>query len=51
MRKSELDYLLGTMLDSHDNVSDLNFTVDRPLQVEASGELVSVAGRSHRSTS
>lgn len=42
MRKSEIDDLLATMLDSHDNVSDLNVTVDRPLQVEASGELVSV---------
>jgi twitching motility protein PilT len=30
------------MLDSHDNVSDLNITVDRPLQVESSGELVGV---------
>jgi twitching motility protein PilT len=30
------------MLDSHDNVSDLNITVDRPLQVESSGELVAV---------
>jgi len=34
--------MLTTMLDSHDNVSDLNITVNRPLQVEASGELVSV---------
>jgi len=42
MRKSEIDDLLSTMLESHDNVSDLNVTVDRPLQVEASGELVSV---------
>jgi twitching motility protein PilT len=42
MRKSEIDDLLSTMLESHDNVSDLNITVDRPLQVEASGELVSV---------
>src|SRR4029450_7732560 len=42
MRKSEIDDLLATMLESHDNVSDLNVTVDRPLQVEASGELVSV---------
>jgi twitching motility protein PilT len=42
MRKSEIDDLLNTMLESHDNVSDLNITVDRPLQVEASGELVSV---------
>ena len=42
MRKAEIDDLLGAMLESHDNVSDLNVTVDRPLQVEASGELVSV---------
>jgi len=42
MRKPEIDSMLTTMLDSHDNVSDLNITVNRPLQVEASGELVSV---------
>src|SRR3989454_1662122 len=42
MRKSEIDDLLSAMLDSHDNVSDLNITVDRPLQVESSGELVAV---------
>jgi len=42
MRKSEIDDLLGAMLDSHDNVSDLNITCDRPLQVESSGELVAV---------
>lgn len=42
MRKSEIDDLLTAMLDSHENVSDLNITVDRPLQVEASGELVAV---------
>jgi len=30
------------MLESHDNVSDLNVTVDRPLQVESAGELVAV---------
>jgi twitching motility protein PilT len=30
------------MLESHDNVSDLNITVDRPLQVESAGELVAV---------
>jgi twitching motility protein PilT len=42
MRKSEIDDLLGAMLESHDNVSDLNVTVDRPLQVESSGELVAV---------
>src|SRR5205814_1300901 len=42
MRKSEIDDLLSLMLDSYDNVSDLNITCDRPLQVEASGELVPV---------
>jgi twitching motility protein PilT len=42
MRKPEIDDMLNTMLDSHDNVSDLNLTVDRPLQVEASGLLVPV---------
>jgi twitching motility protein PilT len=42
MTKAELDYVLGTMLDSNKNVSDLNITVDKPLQVEASGELVTV---------
>ena len=31
------------MLESHDNVSDLNFTVEKPLQVESSGQLVSVS--------
>src|SRR5262249_29731884 len=39
---AEIDDLLTLMLDSHDNVSDLNLTVDRPLQVEASGQLVGV---------
>jgi twitching motility protein PilT len=42
MTKAELDYILGTMLDSQKNVSDLNITVDKPLQVESSGELVGV---------
>lgn len=39
MRRPELDYLLTTMLDSQPEVSDLIFTVDKPLQVEAFGEL------------
>jgi twitching motility protein PilT len=53
MRRSELDYILSTMLGldrksdtvfrRRTEVSDLNFTVDRPLQVEQSGELVPVA--------
>ena len=42
MRKAEIDDLLTEMLESHDNVSDLNLTVDRPLQVEAAGQLVGV---------
>jgi len=42
MRKAEIDDLLTAMLDSHDNVSDVNVTVDRPLQVEAAGQLVGV---------
>jgi len=31
------------MLESHDNVSDLNFTVDKTCQVESSGQLVPVS--------
>ena len=42
MRKQELDYLLNKMLDSHDEVSDLNITAGKPFQVESSGELVAV---------
>lgn len=42
MRRKELDYILSTMLDSNSDVSDLNITVDKPLQVESSGQLVPV---------
>jgi len=42
MRANELNYILTTMLNSQDDVSDLNITVDKPLQVENSGELVKV---------
>jgi twitching motility protein PilT len=42
MRKAEIDDLLTAMLDSHDNVSDLNLTCERPLQVESAGQLVPV---------
>src|SRR5262247_917902 len=42
MTKAELDYILGTMLDSQKIVSDLNITVDKALQVESVGELVPV---------
>ncbi|HXJ58862.1 MAG TPA: PilT/PilU family type 4a pilus ATPase [Verrucomicrobiae bacterium] len=39
MRRNELDYILSTMLDFNKDVSDLLFTVDKPLQVEAAGVL------------
>jgi len=39
MRRPELDHVLSTMLDSQQEVSDLLFTVNRPLQVEAYGDL------------
>lgn len=42
MRRHELDYILGTMLESNKDVSDLNFTGDKPLQVESEGQLVPV---------
>jgi twitching motility protein PilT len=43
MRRQELDNVLSTMLESNKDVSDLNITVDKPLQVESSGQLVAVA--------
>lgn len=42
MRKQEIDYVLAKMLDSHDNVSDLNITAGKPFQVESSGQLMAV---------
>jgi twitching motility protein PilT len=42
MKKQEIEHLLTRMLDSHSNVSDLNITVGRPLQVESAGELLPV---------
>ena len=42
MRRKELDNIMSTMLDSNNDVSDLNLTVDKPLQVETSGQLVPV---------
>ena len=42
MRKQEIDYILAHMLDSHEDISDLNITVGRPFQVESSGELMAV---------
>ena len=43
MRRNELDFILNSMLESQQEVSDLNFTVDKPLQVESFGELVPVS--------
>jgi twitching motility protein PilT len=42
MRRPELDNVLSTMLDAQPEVSDLLFTVDKPLQVESFGELKTV---------
>ncbi len=42
MQRQELDHILLKMLESHSNVSDLNITPGKPLQVESSGELVPV---------
>lgn len=42
MRTQELNYILAKILESHKNVSDLNFTVGKPFQVESSGQLVAV---------
>ena len=42
MKKQEIDHILVRMLDSYREVSDLNFTVGKPMQVESAGELVPV---------
>jgi len=42
MQRHELDRILTRMLEAHGPVSDLNFTVGHPPQVEKSGELVTV---------
>jgi len=34
MKKQEVDHILARMLDSYENVSDLNLTVGKSLQVE-----------------
>jgi len=43
LKRQQVDHILTAMLESHDNVSDLNFTVEKPLQVESSGQLMSVS--------
>jgi len=42
MRKAEIDYILGKMLEFRKDLSDLNITVGKPLQIESSGQLFSV---------
>jgi twitching motility protein PilT len=42
MLKADVDFILSQMLDSYDNVSDLNFSVAKPPQVEAAGELTPI---------
>lgn len=42
MKRSDLDFILTAMLESHPGISDLIFSVGRPLQVESFGELKSV---------
>ncbi len=42
MKKQQIDHILSKMLDSQINVSDLNFTPGKPIQVETSGELTPV---------
>jgi twitching motility protein PilT len=44
MRQTELNATLSTMLDAHPGISDLIFSVGRPLQVESFGELKEVHG-------
>ena len=42
MKKQEIDHILVKMLDYHRDVSDLNFTMGKPMQVESAGELIPV---------
>ena len=42
MKQPEIDYWITCMLETFDNVSDLNVTVGKQLQVESSGQLADV---------
>ncbi len=42
MKQPEIDYWITTMLETYGDVSDLNITVGKPLQVESAGQLVPV---------
>lgn len=43
MQRQQIDTILTSMLESYENVSDFNVTVDKPFQVESSGQLMPVA--------
>lgn len=43
MRRTEIDYILTTMLDNHLEISDFNFTVGRAPQVEVAGQLIPIS--------
>ena len=43
MKQQQIDHILTTMLESNDNVSDLNITVNKFFQVEIDGELTPVS--------
>jgi len=45
MRKQQIDHILGAMLESHEDVSDVNITVDKATQVESAGILKPVSLR------
>lgn len=42
MRKAELDIILNTILDIYPELSDINFTVNKPMQAEVHGQLTPV---------
>ena len=42
MKKQQIDNILTSMLESHENVSDLLMTVEKPFQVESDGVLKQV---------
>ena len=45
MRLPEVNYWITNMLESYERISDLNFTVGKPLQVETAGQLVPISVR------
>ncbi len=43
MKQTEIDYWITSMLEAYENVSDLNITVGKTLQVESAGVLMPIA--------